>query len=463
MLWVLYAWAAPVDDAVRIYGDGRIHTCIERRNGEHACWGGDVDRAVPADDFGWTPPPSCRADGDVLVCGDDRFPWPTSIEQIEGSCVLGDGQVHCVGDTWRMTAGYPPGTPADRPLPVPELAGGERLLGPLCILKDGVQHCMANGHLRQTDGLPPLADVQGRLFIGRDGQLFDSRKRPVDVGPVRDAVMSSSNLVRRTDGTLFTWDRGPAIDGVALDLPAASTAGEDTLFVGMDRSCAIVDGKVACWGSDRQNQLGDGGGRALHWGEQHRDLRAGHDEPMACRRTSGKVTCTEGAPWGVLPLPPVELDDVQQLEASSKLGCARHTDGDLTCFGRHSHGRLLPTTPVLTGIVDVSVGKNGIAALDVDGHLHVFVPWKAAFLDIGPATGATSVVSGGEVGCAIGPDTLTCGDYWGPVVVEPPDGRIEARGGVDLCIAGTQKCLEGFFLLSDLTTSMKPSWVEAAW
>lgn len=468
MLWSLVSLvsAAPVTDAVRLYRGGRHLTCAERATGDHVCWGGPFVSAVPASEAGVEPSrPPCAADGDALVCGEQRHPWPTAIDDVSGTCAVGEGKVHCVGDAWRMNAGMAPGTPTDEPIHVAAFDGAAALTsGGRCILRDGAIACLDFGRLKRVDGMPPLASVRGDCGLTEDHELWchqHHRAWHMDVGPVADFARGSGRgLIRRPDGTLASWvDRPSEIR--TIDLPP-SQGGPGTLYVALEHQCAIVDGRIACWGSNWHNQLGDGVGRSLHWVAPRAYEKKLRDRPMRCALEDGTVRCTGKAPWGdtVAPLPPVELHDVERLELSGFLGCAITEAKALHCFGSFDDVRLLPDEPILTDIVDVSVAY-GIAALGADGTLYHWVHGENRFEAHGPLSGATRVATNGAVSCALAPDTLLCADLFGEVHVPEPDGTPEQRRGIDICIRDNELCLEGGSAL--ISKAAEPHWVEAGW
>lgn len=457
------AIGAPVADAVRLYSADR-YTCAVRATGDHVCWGGEHDRAVPASRVGVEPPggPCRRQDERTLVCEGTAHAWPTSIATVSGPCALGDGQVYCVGKSWRMDAGMPPGTPTDRPVHVPLFDGADALFQDgTCILREGTWGCARLGALATYEDAPRFVRISNDCAVTADDQPWcrDRTTRglgPWPIGPVATFVGDRrQGLARRPDGQVVRWTER---DGEEVPVPIPSSLdGEGSLVRGRLHECALSAGRIGCWGSDRLNERGDGGGRSLAWSSQ--PIGSSSIDLLPCSLVDGRVQCEGDAPWGPRPLPPVDIDDVAVLEVGRAFGCAITHDRDLVCFGETSAGRPA-NEPLLKDVIAVSV-TNGLAALGADGTLYHHGPER--FVSHGRLPGATRVVGHASVSCAIAPDAMLCVDARGPVLIDGPHGALEVRDHRALCEKGTDRCLTGSWLRGEPFPTTDVTWVEAGW
>ena len=468
-LLLVPAFAVPLDDAVRLYLDGAF-TCAVRAGGGHVCWGHRNDRAVPRAErvpSDTVAGPPCVADGRRVVCGASVHDWPTAIEQVVGTCALGDGEVHCVGDAWRFGAGMPPGTPVDRPVPVEALRGASELgaTGPLgqgerlCAIVDAQRRCFDDrGHLNVDSGFPPVRTLVDRTcVITTDDELWCAGAR----GPERvraDTTLASGRYVRDGGGAVFL--RRQDNSEIAIDLPPMDAA-EGSLVASHTHGCAIVGGRVGCWGKDDENQRGDGGGRSARWQEGLRAQAELSNARLPCAVVNGTLSCDSPAPWAdpgyESAQAPLVVHDVATLSLGPEHGCVVQTTGQLRCFGRLLYARLSPDVPLLTEIVDVASVVN-VAALGQDGRLHVLDLSTGSFEAHGPLEGARRVVSETQVTCAQSDRDLLCVDHNGPIALPPPPGVLESVGEA-ICVQGEDLCLFSSFEALPLDVT----WVEAGW
>ena len=104
-----------------------------------------------------------------------------------------------------------------------------------------------------------------------DGQLGDGtqtwRSHAVAVAGLNSVVKVAAGgahtCALRTDGTVWCWGKGDdgQIDGATASHLAPTRApisGASDVAVGYGHSCAVVAGKVLCWGSNMSGQLGTG-------------------------------------------------------------------------------------------------------------------------------------------------------------------------------------------------------------
>lgn len=472
ILIAVAAVAAPVDDAVRLFTVGE-HTCLERDNGEVACWGGELDRATPRSDIpsrydGTT----CRAEGQQLVCGEASWSWPTRLEKVVGHCGLGEGEVHCVGAAWRYRAGMPPGTPTDVPIRAPSMSGATDLGPGPCILRDGDWLCLHEGQVTPRKGFPPLGALLSESCAhDLDGTIWCGTPPREVVKKGLDAAQSSERAIARdaTGQVLSQVGRpGTSTPWTPVDVPLLQASGPGTVVVGDHHSCALAPGgRVACWGSDADNGLGDGDGRRRRFVEAEEAIDRG-DVSLSCALTDGAVTCDGLAPWADRSnhwspaLAPLRLEGVEKLALGPGLGCAITTSADLYCFGWLGEQLLQADAPLLGGVAEVDV-LYGLSALGLDGQLHRWSEW-GAHRRAGSLQGAQQVLHSEESGlsCLVSDRGLMCVDDQGPVTVERPDGDLDRGPWGQICVEGTQRCLEDS-IFADGSRSTEVVYVEAGW
>jgi alpha-tubulin suppressor-like RCC1 family protein len=141
---------------------------------------------------------------------------------------------------------------------------------------------------------------------------------------------------------------------------------------GTDHVCALRDtGRVACWGSNSEGQLGDGSTTqrlvpvAVQGLNDAVDLAAGEEFTCAVRAT-GAVVCwgtsalgqlgvayTPTTPRSTTPSVVPGVSDATQVDAGRYHACARSSTGVVTCWGGNSSGQAgrTPSTSVLPGVI----------------------------------------------------------------------------------------------------------------
>jgi alpha-tubulin suppressor-like RCC1 family protein len=224
---------------------GGAHTCALHRGGRVSCWGGNdgaqlgdgssVDRHTPRQ-----------------VPGLDRVVQLSASSQL--TCALReDATVWCFGEL-RSEGGVRSAVPVR----FEGLAGVAQVgLGPehhCVLLTDGTARCWGS-------------NLRGQLG---DGTTID-RSTPTPVlgltGAVELAVGASFSCARLRDGTVSCWGYngggtlgvGSTAEAVTTPAPVVGLRGVSRVAAGEFHACALHgDGAVACWGSRRWSQIGDG-------------------------------------------------------------------------------------------------------------------------------------------------------------------------------------------------------------
>jgi alpha-tubulin suppressor-like RCC1 family protein len=175
-------------------------------------------------------------------------------------------------------------------------------------------------------------------------------------------------------------------------LRAADTgpAGPATVAVGPDHACAVVAGRVECWGANASGQLGDG--TRTRRGTPARVLGPDGATPLdgvrsvaaglafSCAvRTDGRVWCWGAGADGqlgtgarrrsLLPVPVVGLLDATAISAGLAHACAIRAAGSLVCWGRNTHGELGDAT-TRTRALPVPVGRLSAVTAVAAGDTH---------------------------------------------------------------------------------------------
>jgi alpha-tubulin suppressor-like RCC1 family protein len=231
----------------------------------------------------------------------------------------------------------------------------------------------------------------------------------------------------------------PAVadDPLPPDEPPPSTADWTTVSTGDRHACAIrTNGRLYCWGDDGHGQLGNGGtnedatipievaGDFTDWV----GLSAGGDHTCA-RRGAGRLYCWGSDADGELGEGPGTADqpepvqvtgahvDWRAVDSGASHTCARRADGRLRCFGADAGGQLGegPGTadqqsPVLvtggaTTWRGIGAGDQHTCATRANGRLFCWGVDASGQLGEGPGTGTrqgpVQVTSGADNWSAI--------------------------------------------------------------
>lgn len=376
---------------------GGGHSCLLTALGEVRCWGlnsseGRLGIGVAGDPVSLSEPQPIQATAEFIQVAAGNA----------HTCALrADGSVACWGKNSEGQLGdstvdsFSP-TPLDVPglTDVVELASGDN--HSCALIEGGTVRCWGRGDLGQL------------------GNGTVNRAAPLDVidlsGVVQVAAGGHFNCARRVGGAVSCWGHngvgqlGRVSSGVNdFDVTPAEVAAlggpASDLALGVSHTCALVAGRVRCWGQG--TQLGDGGETSRH--------------------TPGDVLdITGGAP---LPLEAVELG------AGDSHSCAVRPSGAVMCWGSGFRGQL--------GNGDNSDALNPVAVQGLDGS-----SLAASAVQIDGGFGHTCIRTGtGEARCwganffrQLGDGTLDNSNV--PVVVRAPQELMSLVASADSLASG---------------------------
>ena len=398
---------------------GRHHTCLVREDGKVICWGSNVGRQLGHDRLPKANAPTVVPNlGNVLevaagaahtcVRNEDMDVECWGGKHIEAQAIKGlrdaigiaaggrescavehDGRVLC----WNMYDSPVTPSPVKGVHDALEVAVGERHA--CARTQRGKVKCWGSNRFGQ------LGDGRARFRAG--AALVDGLNHVIDI-----AAGKSHTCALRFDGSVACWGwggRGQLGVGTLADANrprlVQDLGGPATeIAIGADFSCARLNsGRVQCWGSAAQGQLGHGiadedamFGRPV-WVtgiEEATALTAGQTHACAEINRGAQTMCwgsnTEGqlgeGPQLFRPLPTNNshiTEPVTAIAAGSAHACAVVDGGRVRCWGHNSNWQLgdraAPrcTTPIevrdLERAVAVANGGKHTCALLQDGHV----------------------------------------------------------------------------------------------
>jgi len=289
-------------------GTDGLHTCAVSPEGKGWCWGsnsigqlGDgtkTDRSTPTALAG-------VASISRLVAGGAHT-----------CAIAGAGNVFCWGHNSSGQIGD--GTTIDRLVPTPvsgltgvwDIALGD--FGTCALHTDGTISCWGYDGWRMLGFDTGLDCITGRC-------AKNPRKVPDLANVVQIALSYSHTCALLASGKLLCWgsnDQGQLGDGTTVDREAPTPVAASTLFssvaVGRDATCAVgVDGRAYCWGSDIAARLG--------------------------YATSEKCPVSY---CSTKPAPVVGLSKVASVALGERHTCARTSGGEVACWGANEFGQL---------------------------------------------------------------------------------------------------------------------------
>jgi alpha-tubulin suppressor-like RCC1 family protein len=245
-----------VQSGVRSVGAGLHHSCALMQDGSVRCWGGNESGQL--------------GNGTREPSG-----VPVTVQGIIGasalyvggahSCALVDGSLRCWGGNGTNgLLGNGSTEPALTPITVPggqsNVRGGWAGYHTSCAIIDGALRCWG-------------ANDRGQL--GNNTTSIRSTLQPVDVVGLRGVTEVRTNRERScaiADGGVFCWgSNGSGNAGILGNASARfpqrtplvvtgipSGSGATRLATGFYHSCAVIGGNVKCWGYNGNGELGNG-------------------------------------------------------------------------------------------------------------------------------------------------------------------------------------------------------------
>jgi alpha-tubulin suppressor-like RCC1 family protein len=214
-----------------------------------------------------------------------------------------------------------------------------------------------------------------------------------------------------------------------IGFDSADPAGGEAVRVAVGRrhTCAVVAGRVACWGGNEEGQLGRGDlidDRTPRWIAELAAIRT-----LSIAEGSTFALDDAGAIWSWghagdrtlgadVPLPratpdrsPV-LPDIAQVSGGTGV-CARANGGTVTCWGDADAGQLaigstpdftLPVQSVLSGVIQLSIGTDHGCGI-VGGQLYCWGcdPFGQLGIDSILATDVCQDINEALVACSVAP------------------------------------------------------------
>ena len=307
-------------------------------------------------------------------------------------------------------------------------------------------------------GLALLVCACGANHPGSDDEV------PVTTGPTTTAEVTSEDSV--TEPPPLQADPSIAI--------AARDEDRRTLVVGDEHTCAIHEGRVLCWGSNTEGQLGDGrtASRArpepVSGLEAVDALAAGDDH--TCALTRGAVRCWGRAAWDRATAPPrhptpiaiAGIGDAAGIAAGGPTTCVRRADGQVLCFdGSGQLGAMaLPASALAVqlgtshGCARLQGGKMACWGSNSFGQIGSPDPNATQVVEL-PFDTVARIATGSGHSCALlrSGEVLCWGDHRPDRRVDrsigPPSRRADhaselVAGGSHTCItaAGNSQCRE---------------------
>jgi alpha-tubulin suppressor-like RCC1 family protein len=256
-----------LDDATML-ASGAIHSCVITKDKRVACWGNSPYVLAPAlDDAGMS----------VTTTLTPRFiPGLTGAVKIatgySSACVVNDvGRVLCWGYNYSGALGNGDGDASVPRMPAPVVLQNKQPItnavdvvmgfGHACaLLQGGAVACWGETRAGQVGPSPAAVNADG--FVPYAVAAIGGGVSELAAGATHTCAIRS-NATLECWGTNASGQLGsPAVDAssaepVVLSLAPVGGAAAAHVFAGVGSSCAVdVNGRVFCWGTNSQGQLG---------------------------------------------------------------------------------------------------------------------------------------------------------------------------------------------------------------
>ncbi len=277
---------------------------------------------------------------------------------LDATCVIRrDGTLWCWGNGHLSGLGIGYGLDAVQvPIRLDGLTGVTQVsmgtYGSCAVLEDHTVRCWGQPYLRgdgSTDGQIAWTPVVASI----------SSVAKVSVGIQHACAL-------KLDGTVWCWGHGAAGalgngSGSNVDVPTQVSGIVDAVDIAVNdnsSSCAVhATGAVSCWGSDANNNLGDGS--SAHTDRFTPNLVIGisdatrvimNSDVSCALRSGGEILCWGNGGSGALgngswdesasPVPVTGITNAASLSAKGETVCAQLADHAARCWGRNDYGQL---------------------------------------------------------------------------------------------------------------------------
>ena len=425
--------AVPGLGTVTDFWGGYYGTCAKNSSNQVYCWGNNGDNQILS--------PSAT---DVST--------PTLMTELAGAtdiyygiqfCAVLGGDLHCKGRNYFGEGGInqPTGTSI---IPLTAVVGGSGGVTAVtgstgahtCFIRSGQVYCTGFSGYGQHSDQQPLqsnAHVLSPKFAGASSiSIFVEHSCGIFSGAVK--CLGDNNYSKA--GNLLT-DRIYQVPTQVKNLESGATK----VVTSSTGSCALVSGKVQCWGRNFVRASGSTSGNpnvpaGLSSGVT--DIAASSGDTV-CAIASGKLYC-----WGnidIIPYfdislgtytTPVEVTSAGSNNVAVRMGrhhgCVLKTDKTVWCTGYNSQGQLglgdttdrpgLNQVPGLANVDEISTSSYGVCARIGTTSIKCWGQYtgngtttsQKSPIDIGSFTNVTKLASGYYNHCAINNGAASC---WG--------------------------------------------------
>lgn len=345
-----------ITDAKLVARDSsRDVTCVVRADGKLYCWGSNEwgQLGIPIGGTSGAPP---------KVTTPTEVPELTNVTAVEVGddrvCAVSNGNIVCWGDHW-----YAPLTEAQRKEPIPKLtvAGVSNVTklrkspssSEYCAISAGKAYCFAPGSLDKA----PVA-----LEIAEPGATDIALNQGTRCGVFAEGRVKcwgSSSYPSNGDGGFVYHPVPTFVPGVT---------GATRLFATQGGACVLDrDNHASCWGGVPLNRAAPpeiGDGHVQRWPALDNATFIGHGNGYPqprCGVFGGALMCA-AKPTETSPAPFKGLTNVVDFAMSASEGCARLTDGTLTCWRENKDPAVVKGLGGVKAIVLVSGRVGGARA-----------------------------------------------------------------------------------------------------
>lgn len=224
--------------------------------------------------------------------------------------------------------------------------------------------------------------------------------RSIGVGHGHTCASSGSRLDcwgRNTAGQLGIDSMGPALSLTPVEVTLLPAGTIDDVALGLDHSCAIVEGALYCWGGNGSGQLGLGDNSTrvrptlvtLPELAVRVDTHSVHtcallaSGAIACFGANGEGQVGSGTGNVLTPALVPGIADAVDVATGSSHTCALRRDGTVWCWGSDAFGQIgrgdsgelrvlvpTPTSPIPAEVVQIAAGSAFACARTRGGALY---------------------------------------------------------------------------------------------